>query len=84
MGGHSLGGAIVQASAMNKPSWLTRLVLVGTGCRLRVMPMIFEAIKTNWEGAREMMSQTVFGANPDPVLVAREKERTKNSDPQVY
>ncbi|ACL04148.1 alpha/beta hydrolase fold protein [Desulfatibacillum aliphaticivorans] len=83
LGGHSLGGAIVQQSALNKASWLTRLVLVGTGCRLRVMPMMFEAIETNWEGAREMMGQTVFGANPAPALVAKEMERTRDSDPQV-
>ncbi|MBI9075928.1 MAG: alpha/beta hydrolase [Desulfatibacillum sp.] len=83
LGGHSLGGAIAQASALNNPPWLTRIVLVGTGCRLRVMPMVLEAIETNWEGAREMMDQTVFGANPDPKLVAMEKERTKGLKPEL-
>ena len=83
LGGHSLGGAIAQASALDNPAWLTRLVLVGTGCRLRVMPMIFDAIETNWEGAQEMMGQTVFSSNPDPALVAMERARTKNADPQV-
>ncbi len=83
LGGHSLGGAIAQAAGLRKPAWLTRLVLIGTGSRLRVMPMVLEAIETNWEGALAMMGQTVFGSNPDPALVEQESIRAKAVKPEV-
>jgi pimeloyl-ACP methyl ester carboxylesterase len=38
--GHSLGGTIVQLLALRAPAWLTDIVLVGTGARLRVHPDI--------------------------------------------
>ena len=41
--GHSLGGAIAQAYYFKYPNDLKALILVGTGARLRVSPVILEA-----------------------------------------
>src|SRR4030042_2150784 len=38
LGGHSLGGGIAQLYALNYPSDLKGLLLIGTGARLRVLP----------------------------------------------
>ncbi len=44
--GHSLGGAIALALALDFPALVAGLVLVGTGARLRVSPAILEAAAT--------------------------------------
>jgi len=49
MVGHSMGGAIVQTIALSHPELIRGIVLVGTGARLRVPPMILERIKTHFE-----------------------------------
>ena len=40
LAGHSMGGAIVQAMALSHPEMIKGIVLVGTGARLKVFPMI--------------------------------------------
>lgn len=69
--GHSLGGAITLTLALRKPSWLTRIILVGTGARLRVHPAILAGVKNNADGVAAMMGNFVFG--PDADRDAREE-----------
>ncbi len=47
--GHSMGGAIVQTMALRYPEVIKGIVLVGTGARLRVLPMILDGLKTSFE-----------------------------------
>jgi pimeloyl-ACP methyl ester carboxylesterase len=54
--GHSMGGAIVQTMALTHPEIIKGIVLVGTGARLKVFPMILNGIKTNF---KEMVPQIV-------------------------
>jgi pimeloyl-ACP methyl ester carboxylesterase len=42
--GHSMGGAIAMHLALERPSSLAGLVLIGTGARLKVFPAILEGI----------------------------------------
>jgi pimeloyl-ACP methyl ester carboxylesterase len=46
--GHSMGGAIVQTLALSHPEVIKGIVLVGTGARLKVLPMILEGIRNNF------------------------------------
>lgn len=41
--GHSMGGALALALALDAPSHVAGIVLVGTGARLRVHPLLLEA-----------------------------------------
>lgn len=43
LGGHSLGGAVAQAAALEAPERVAGLVLVATGARLRVAPAVLAA-----------------------------------------
>ncbi len=83
LAGHSLGGAIVLGSALSKKEWLTRLVLVGTGSKLRVLPMIFDAIEQDYNGAMDMIGMTVYGPDVSPALVEQEKQRSLAQSPKV-
>jgi len=47
--GHSMGGAIVQTLALKHPEVIKGIVLVGTGAKLRVLPMVLNGLKTNFE-----------------------------------
>ena len=72
--GHSLGGAITLQLALESPPWLSKIVLVGTGARLRVNPAILEEIQRDFAGAVEMMGAFIYGPNPDEALKARARE----------
>jgi pimeloyl-ACP methyl ester carboxylesterase len=45
LGGHSLGGAVVQDVALRYPQKLKALLLIGTGARLRVLPEALESMR---------------------------------------
>ena len=44
-----MGGAIVQTLALTHPEVMKGIVLVGTGAKLKVFPMILEGIRNNFE-----------------------------------
>ena len=44
--GHSLGGAIALRMALEYPALVGRIVLIGAGARMRVLPAILEAAKS--------------------------------------
>ncbi|MFX0108529.1 MAG: alpha/beta fold hydrolase, partial [Candidatus Hodarchaeota archaeon] len=57
LSGHSMGGALTQLYAMEKPERLKGIILIGTGARLRVNPMIFDLLENNFDGYVEAMGQ---------------------------
>jgi len=57
MVGHSMGGAIAQKFALDNPEYLKAIVLVGTGAKLRVNPMIFNAIRRGYAQAIEFITR---------------------------
>ncbi len=58
--GHSMGGAIVQTLALTHAEAIKGIVLVGTGARLKVFPMIFDGIKSNFEESVRMINRYAF------------------------
>ncbi|MFW9781529.1 MAG: alpha/beta fold hydrolase, partial [Candidatus Heimdallarchaeota archaeon] len=49
LAGHSLGGAVIQSYYFTYPSDISALVLIGTGCRLRVLPSILDSVKNDFQ-----------------------------------
>ena len=80
--GHSMGGAVTQAIALERPNWLKAIVLVGTGARLRVLPAIFEELKTDYEAYIEH-SVTRGAASLTPEDVERRRAWLRQMDPMV-
>ena len=53
LGGHSLGGGIVQDFVLKYPEKLRAILLIGTGARLRVLPEALERLRQMAEGKIE-------------------------------
>jgi len=58
--GHSMGGAITQTLALTHPEVIKGIVLVGTGARLKVLPLILNGIKTSFEQTVRKINELSF------------------------
>jgi pimeloyl-ACP methyl ester carboxylesterase len=65
-----MGGAISIRYTLDYPSEVKALILVGTGAKLGVSPLIFEALSANYEqGIRVGLGQWSFGNSADTRIV---------------
>lgn len=81
--GHSMGGAIAQMTALLAPDRVAGLVLVGTGAKLRVAPVLLEGILQDFPGALALIAEWAWGPGADPALVARGRQMMARVPPQV-
>lgn len=75
--GHSLGGAVAQTLALQRPSNLRGIGLIGTGGKLRVHPDLLATIDRDLDEAAEVLAQWLFSEDVSDEL--REKARTQMS-----
>jgi len=69
--GHSLGGAVALTVALQKPTHLKALGLIGTGAKLKVHPDILRLIDEDFEGAVDLILRWAFAPEPAPELYGR-------------
>lgn len=69
--GHSMGGAIVQTMALKYPEVIKGIILVGTGARLRVFPMILNEIRENFEDTVKKINQFAFSRKISPDVIEK-------------
>lgn len=87
--GHSMGGAIAQTLALRRPSWLERVVLVGTGARLRVHPLILAGLnpsgdsKTSFEAAIDTICQWAYGPTTSQQILRKGRQQLLSVEPAV-
>ena len=73
--GHSLGGAVAQTLALQRPDHLLGVGLIGTGGKLRVHPDLLETIDRNLDEATDVLVQWLFSDSASDEL--REKARAQ-------
>ncbi len=58
--GHSMGGALTQLYTLENSENLRGIVLVGTGARLKVLPMIFDLLENDFESYVRVAGEYMF------------------------
>lgn len=79
--GHSLGGAVAIEHALEHPSRLEGIVLLATGARLRVHPMILQLFEQVQASGREIppLPPGLYEQDADPAIIdkaAKDRELT--------
>jgi pimeloyl-ACP methyl ester carboxylesterase len=69
--GHSMGGVIVQTLALTQAEVIKGIVLVGTGARLKVLPVILNGIKNNFEETVRMINQFAYSRKAPSDLIEK-------------
>lgn len=84
LGGHSLGGGIVQDFALKYPEKLRALLLIGTGARLRVLPEALERMRQMAEGKIELrFDPWGFGPGVTPEVLSEAEREWAKTSPRV-
>ncbi len=78
-----MGGAIVQTLALAHPEMIKGIVLVGTGARLKVFPMILTGIKDNFEETVPKINQFAYSRKVSPMLIEQGIAEMLQSRPDV-
>jgi len=83
LGGHSMGGAIVQTIGLTAPERVAGMVLVGTGARLRVAPQILEGILSDFEQTVEVILEYAYGPAASQKLLTVGRRSLRETPPEV-
>lgn len=82
--GHSLGGAVALRLALDHPALVARLALVGSGARLRVLPALLEAARTQPKTALGTLTQMGFAPGHEDQAAAYDHQRLPIPPGVVY
>ena len=83
LAGHSMGGAIAQTVALNFPDKISGLILVGTGCRLKVVPAILNGLLDDFEETVGMINRYAFSKMTLDTLVQQGTDEMIKTPPSV-
>jgi len=81
--GHSMGGAIVQTLALTYPEAIKGIVLVATGAKLTVLPMILNGIKDNVEETVRKINQFAYSEKASSDLIERGVSSMMQCPPEI-
>jgi pimeloyl-ACP methyl ester carboxylesterase len=81
--GHSMGGATALDFALRYPERLARLVLVGSGARLRVASAILNGIHQDLEAVVRLITDWAFAPDAPEQLKREGRRQMGQTDPDV-
>lgn len=77
LAGHSMGGALTQLYSLKHPENLSGIILVGTGAKLRVTPVVFDLLENNFEGYVEAAGSFMFHENTSKEVIEASKHEIR-------
>lgn len=83
VGGHSMGGAIAQVVALNYPERVAGLVLIGTGAKLRVAPVLMDGVLSQFETVLALIADWSFGPSAPTEMKRLVLKAMRETDPAV-
>ena len=81
--GLSMGGAIALQLLLECPDLLKAGILISTGAKLKVAPVIFEAIEKDYNSYVALICRLIAGKDTAPEVIEHFREETERCDPQV-
>jgi pimeloyl-ACP methyl ester carboxylesterase len=81
--GLSMGGAITQQLMLECPHLLKAGILIGTGSRLKVAPVIFEMVEKDFASYVDMMGSLATSAKTDPTIRESFKVQIARCKPEI-
>jgi len=83
LAGHSMGGALSQLYALRYPEKISGIILIGTGAKLRVAPLIFDMLENNFEGYVEAAGSYMFCEVTSTELIEASKIEIRKCKPSI-
>jgi pimeloyl-ACP methyl ester carboxylesterase len=83
LAGHSMGGALTQLYALNHPENLRGIILVGTGAKLRVSPMVFNLLDNDFDGYVEAVGNFMFHEATSEDVIEASRHEVRKCPPQI-
>jgi pimeloyl-ACP methyl ester carboxylesterase len=81
--GHSMGGAIALTMALKHSEWMSGLVLIASGARLRVSPSILEKIRDDFEDSVGLITRLAWAQDTPSTLSQRGRDALLETGPDV-
>jgi pimeloyl-ACP methyl ester carboxylesterase len=87
--GHSMGGGIVQLLAARRPPWLDRVIVVASGARLPVDPVILDGLQPtqaakDFARAVDLICRRAYSPQARPQTVAQGRRLLMEVDRHVF
>ncbi len=79
--GLSMGGAVALSLLLRHPERFQKAILMNTGARLKVMPMIFETLKNNYAGYQDMVVAFSTSGKSDREKIKEQMQAIAVSNP---
>ena len=83
LAGHSMGGALSQLYALRHPDKIRGIILIGTGAKLRVAPLIFDMLENNFEGYVDAAGSFMFCEETSTELIEASKIEIRKCKPSI-
>ncbi|MHA1965868.1 MAG: alpha/beta fold hydrolase [Candidatus Thorarchaeota archaeon] len=83
LAGHSMGGALTQLYALNHPENLRGIILVGTGARLRVSPIVFDLLDNDFDGYIEAIGHFMFHEDASDEIIEASRHEVRKCPTQI-
>ncbi len=81
--GHSMGGAVAQLLALDKPNYLKAIVLLCTGASMSVAGETLKAVKNNYDVFCEVAPTRAFAEKASETLKTNFREELENTSQKV-